>query len=392
VGLSPGLGQSVTQGNDEPVRVLQDAISKLIARIVYTMNHLRDGLIFWGVDVVIPLKLDNAQQSISKTKEFLESLTVFNTAAKLKNFNVQVADIEAHRSSLDLVKTINAARDFINNLNPLINWLSTAEKLLPNEHPWLTEFGKTKESVLKQVKELRADEIKVLIGKISYELQKLKKDYIEHYVKLHSKHRLNKKDDKKKADLSNDLRIRNLLKLGEIDIMPKQQVNDTLDKLTSLKTCFNLTEQNLQADPICPHCRFNPAVESGTLSASHTLNQIDQLLDTTIASWTDMLIQNLKDEHTQESIDLLSEKDKAILDDFIKSKELPDKVEDNFVRILKEVLAGLTKVTINLDEIRRVISKAGGSITPAELKRVLDNYIDSLTQGKNPQRVRIVLE
>ncbi|MCB5251981.1 MAG: DUF6079 family protein, partial [Candidatus Cloacimonetes bacterium] len=85
-------------------------------------------------------------------------------------------------------------------------------------------------------------------------------------------------------------------------------------------------------------------------------------------------------------------KDKAILDEFIKSKELPDKVDDNFVRILKEVLAGLTKVTINLDEIRRVISRAGGSITPAELKRVLDMYIDTLTQGKNPQRVRIVLE
>ena len=201
-----------------------------------------------------------------------------------------------------------------------------------------------------------------------------------------------KQDDKKKADLSNDLRIRNLLKLGEIDIMPKQHINDILDKLTSLKTCFNLTEQSLQADPICPHCRFNPAVESGTLSASHTLNQIDQLLDTTIASWTVMLIQNRRDEHTQESISLLSDKDKAILDEFIKSKELPDKVDDNFVRILKEVLAGLTKVTINLDEIRRVISKAGGSITPAELKRVLDAYIDSLTQGMNPQRVRIVLE
>ena len=392
VGLSPGLAQSVTQGNDEPVRVLQDAISKLIARIVYTMNHLRDGLIFWGVDVVVPLKLDNAQQSISKTKEFLESLTVFNTAAKLKNFNVQVADIEAHRSSLDLVKTINAAREFINNLNPLINWLSTAEKLLPSEHPWLTEFGKTKESVLKQVKELKADEIKALTGKISYELQKLKKDYIEHYVKLHSKHRLNKQDDKKKAELSNDFRIRNLLKLGEIDIMPKQQVNEILDKLATLKTCFNLTEPNLQAEPICPHCKFNPAVESGTSSASHILSQIDQLLDTIITNWTEMLIQNLKDEHTQESIALLSSKDKATLEAFIASKELPDKVDDNFVNILKEVLAGLIKVTINLDEIRRVISKAGGSITPAELKRVLDAYIDSLTQGINPQRVRIVLE
>ena len=392
VGLSPGLAQSITQGSDDPVRALQDAISKLISRIVITMNHLRDGLIFWGVDMSVPLNLDKAQQTITKTKEFFESLTAFNSAAKLKNFNTPVADIELHRSSLDLVKTINAARDFIINLNPLINWLSTAENLLSTEHPWQTGFGKIKEDVLEQVHDIKADEIKALTGKISYELQKLKKDYIEQYVKLHSKHRLNKQDDKKKADLSNDLRIRNLLKLGEIDIMPKQQVNDILDKLTSLKTCFNLTEQNLQADPICPHCRFNPAVESGTLSASHTLNQIDQLLDTTIASWTEMLIQNLKDEHTQESIDLLSEKDKALLDEFIKSKELPDKVDDNFVKILKEVLAGLTKVTINLDEIRRVISKAGGSITPAELKRVLDNYIDSLTQGKNPQRVRIVLE
>ena len=392
VGLSPGLAQSITQGSDNPVRALQDAITKLISRIVFTMNHLRDGLIFWGLDLGVPLKLENAQQSLSKTKEFLESLTAFNTAAKLKNFNVPVAEIEAQRSSLDLVKTINAAQDFINNLNPLINWLSTAEKLLPGEHPWQTEFGKVKETVLAQVKELKADEIKAITGKISYELQKLKKDYIEHYVKLHSKHRLNKQDDRKKAELSNDLRIRNLLKLGEIDIMPKQQVNDILEKLVSLKTCFNLTEQNLQADPICPHCRFNPAVESGTASASHILSQIDQMLDGTIASWTEMLIQNLQDEHTQETIALLSEQDGALLDEFVKSKELPDKVDDNFVKILKEVLAGLIKVTINMGEIRRVISKAGGSITPAELKRVLDQYIDSLTQGKNPQRVRIVLE
>ena len=392
VGLSPGLAQNVTHGNDEPVRVLQDAITKLISRIVITMNHLRDGLIFWGVDLAVPLNLDKAQQTITKTKEFFESLTAFNSAAKLKNFNTPVADIELHRSSLDLVKTINAARDFIIYLNPLINWLSTAEKLLPGEHPWQTEFGKDKEAVLTQVKELKADEIKALTGKISYELKKLKKDYIEHYVKLHSKHRLNRQEDKKKADLSNDLRIRNLLKLGEIDIMPKQQVNEILEKLSGLKTCFNLTEQNLQADPICPHCKFNAAVESGASSASHILSQIDQILDNTITNWTEMLLQNLQDEHTQESIALLSEQDKAVLDQFIKNKELADKVDDNFVKILKEVLAGLIKVTINMDEIRRVISKAGGSITPAELKRVLDQYIDSLIQGKNPQRVRIVLE
>ncbi|MCB5228480.1 MAG: DUF6079 family protein [Candidatus Cloacimonetes bacterium] len=392
VGLSPGLAQNITQGNDEPVRVLQDAITKLISRIVFTFNHLSGGLIFWGLDLKDPLQLENAQLDISKTKEFLESLSVFNTGAKLKNFNMPVADIEAHRHSLNLVKAINAAQDFIHNLNPLINWLSTAEKLLPTGHPWQDGFGKAKDSVLAQVKELKADEIKAATGKISYELQKLKKDYIEHYVKLHSRQRLNRQEDKNKAELSSDVRILSLRKLGEIDIMPKQQVNEVLEKLEALKTCFNLTENNLQADPICPHCRFNAAVESGASSASHTLTQIDQMLEMTLDNWTEILLQNLQGEHTQESISLLSDEDKASLAEFINSKKLPDKVDDSFVRILKEVLAGLIKVTISMDELRRVISKAGGSITPDDLKRVLDQYIDSLSQGKNPQRVRIVLE
>ncbi|MDD3535030.1 MAG: DUF6079 family protein [Candidatus Cloacimonetes bacterium] len=392
VDLPSGLAQSIAQGSDDQVRALQDAISKSITRIVFAINHLSAGLIFWGLDLKASLQLENAQQNLGKAKEFLESLAVFNTAAKLKNFNVPVADIESQRVSLNLVQTIKAAKDFIDNLNPLINWLSTAEKLLPTENPWQDGFGKTKEIVLKQVKELKAEEIKALTGKISYELQKLKKDFIEHYVNLHSKQRLNRQDDKTKAELSNDFRIHSLLKLGEIDIMPKQQVNDILEKLAILRTCFNLTEQNLQADPICPHCKFNAAVETGTVSASHILRQIDQMLDMTIDNWTEMLLQNLQDEHTQESISLLSDKDIAILDEFIQSKKLPDKLDDSFVRILKEVLAGLIKVTINMDEIRRVISKAGGSISPIDLKRVLDQYIDSLTQGKNPQRVRIVLE
>ena len=392
VGLSPGLAQNISQGNDEPVRVMQDAIAKLIARTVFTMNHLSGGLIFWGLDLKETLHLENAPQNLAKAKEFLESLTIFNTAAKLKNFNVPVADIEAQRYFLDLVKTINAAQDFIQNLNPLINWLSTAEKLLPGDHPWQNEFGNGKNSIFTLVKGLKTHEIKESTGRISYELQKLKKSYIEHYVVLHSKQRLNRQDDQKKAGLSNDLRIQSLRKLGEIDIMPVQQINEVLDKLAALKTCFNLTENNLQTDPICPHCRFNAAVESGTSSASHTLSQIDQMLDLTLENWSGMLLKNLQSEHTQDSMSLLSEKDKAVLNRFIKNRELPDRIDDSFVKILKEVLAGLIKVTINMDEIKRVISKAGGSITPNDLKRILDQYIDSLTEGKNPQRVRIVLE
>ena len=392
VGQAPGLVNNITQGNDDQISALQDAISKLIARIVFITNDLKEGLIFWGEDLAVPLNLENAQQTLNKTKEFLESLTVFNSAAKLKNFNTPVEEIETQRCSLEMIKTINAARSFIDNLNQHVNWLSKAENLLPRDHPWQKEYLITKEDILKQVRCLKADKIKDLTGKISNQLQKLKKAYIIHYVELHSKNRLNRHYDQKKAEFLKDPRLHDLKALGGIEIMPKQAIDKIGTTLTDLKTCFNLTEQNLQKDPICPYCKFNPALESSTISASQSLYQIDQLLDLTISSWTDMLIQNLKDEHIQESIALLSNDDRAILDEFVRSNELPDKVDGNFVNILSQVLAGLIKVTISLEEIRAEIRKAGGSLTPDELKRILDNYVDSLTQGKDPQRVRIVLE
>ena len=87
-------------------------------------------------------------------------------------------------------------------------------------------------------------------------LNELKREYIITYMTLHSRARLGMNDDKRKAVLLRDARLNTLKQLTTIDLMPASQLTDFQNRLAGLKSCFALTEQELQALPICPHCGF----------------------------------------------------------------------------------------------------------------------------------------
>ncbi|HPL26308.1 MAG TPA: DUF6079 family protein, partial [Myxococcota bacterium] len=219
--------------------------------------------------------------------------------------------------------------------------------------------------------------------------------------------------DKRKAGLLNDQRLQTLLKLAGIDLMPRQQLTDYQNRLAGLKSCFALTEQNLDASPICPHCSFKPSVEAvqspksqvqssldlgswtkdlGLSNAAAILNALDDELDRMLENWTKALLSNLEDPITQANMDLLKIDDREPLEAFIKSKELPVPLDSNFVHALKEVLSGLVKVTVKAQELQQALQVTDGPATPAEMKKRFEEYIDQLTKGKDPAKVRIIME
>jgi len=71
---------------------------------------------------------------------------------------------------------------------------------------------------------------------------------------------------------------------------------------------------------------------------------------------------------------------------------LPEILDNQFVSLLKQVLSGLTRVTISLADIQRAISHAGGSLSPQELRNVFEEYVNDLEKGKDSSKIRIVLE
>lgn len=403
LGMTPGMAQLVTQGKDEPVQNLQQAVSKIVGRIVMAQQTLRKGLSFWGLNL---LTGDADQQAISSNqqlenaKAFFESLQAYSSPGKLKNFRYSASEVLAHEKAVKALDALDALREFIMDHSPTASWLSKAEAELPADHDWVDRMKTTRQDVLDALKQTDLTELASQSQSIGAKLQKLKKDYTVAYIGLHTKARLGVNDDKRKAGLLGDQRLQTLLKLAGIDLMPRQQLTDYQNRLAGLKSCFALTEQNLDASPICPHCRFRPVVEIGVSgsdnaqlgNAAAILNALDDELDRMLENWTKVLLSNLEDPVTQANMDLLKIDDREPLEAFIKSKELPVPLDSNFVHALKEVLSGLVKVTVKAQELQQALQVTDGPATPAEMKKRFEEYIDRLTKGKDPANVRMVVE
>ncbi len=392
LGMTPGMAQLVTQGKDEPVQNLQQAVGKIVKRIVMTQQTLREGLSFWGLDLLAGTDLASQTSGLDEAKGFFESLQAYSSPGKLKNFRYSAPEVLAHEKAVKALDELDALREFIMDHSPTASWLSTAEAVLPAEHDWVDRMKTTRQDVLDALKQADLTELASQSQSIGAKLQKLKKDYTVAYIGLHTKARLGVNDDKRKAGLLNDQRLQTLLKLAGIDLMPRQQLTDYQNRLAGLKSCFALTEQNLDASPICPHCGFRPSVETGTAAGSQMIDQMDAQLDAMVTAWTSTILSNLEDPITQANMDLLKIDDREPLEAFIKSKELPVPLDSNFVHALKEVLSGLVKVTVKAQELQQALQVTDGPATPAEMKKRFEEYIDQLTKGKDPAKVRIVME
>jgi hypothetical protein len=66
--------------------------------------------------------------------------------------------------------------------------------------------------------------------------------------------------------------------------------------------------------------------------------------------------------------------------------------EQGFIHALKEVLSGLIKVSITSDDLRTALVSGGSPAAPSEMEKRFEEYMDKLTKGKEPGKVRIVLE
>jgi hypothetical protein len=111
-----------------------------------------------------------------------------------------------------------------------------------------------------------------------------------------------------------------------------------------------------------------------------------------LTGWTNTLLSNLEDPMTQANLELLKAEERKPLEDFIKTRELPVPLDNNFVYTIKEVLSSLIKITVKVQSLQEALQITDGPATPAELKKRFDSYIDQLTRGKDPAKVRLVLE
>ena len=105
---------------------------------------------------------------------------------------------------------------------------------------------------------------------------------------------------------------------------------------------------------------------------------------------------SLQDSSTGASVALLQPPQRTLVEEFVKDlaagAELPRDPDDELIEALRETLSGLEKLPIKADQLRERLLPGGAPSTPDQLKERLDRYLGELTRGRDPARVRIVLE
>jgi hypothetical protein len=392
LGLTPGMAQLVTQGKDEPVQQLQRAITDTVERLVLVQQSLQNSLFFWGRSLMAEDEVKKLRAKLDETKTFLESLQAYTTTGKLKNFRYDASEVTVHRDGLDSLTEIKSLEELVGDLGSTASYLSTAEAVLPAGHEWIDKMKAARDEVIAQISDPARRSAASFRQQTQRKLGDLKKAYLLAYLSMHSKARLGVNEDKRKALLMGDERLKDLQKLSTIDLMPRQHLSDFQNRLAGLKSCFALTEQELDASPVCPHCSFKPGAEPPTAPAATMLNVLDGELDKLVENWTQTLLANLEDPTTKANLTLLKPEPRKLVDDFIKKRTMPDGLDQDFIHALQEVLSGLTKISVKVGDLRDALLVGASPATPAEMRKRFDEYLDQLTKGKEPGKVRIILE
>lgn len=389
LGLSPGLAQMATQGSEEPVRQLLDAVTNLINRTLLAGVDLKDKLAFWGMPLLSESEFGDYHIRLLSLKTFAEGLQPYNTVGKLKNLRVDSSDIEMQKQNLAVLKTAEHLLAFVADLGTLAAYISQAELILPSEHPWLNEARTVRNQTLEK---LAADRTAQNTAEYKLALTKLKKSYVNAYIGLHSKARLGVSEDKAKLALAKDNRLVAMRALAAISLMPTSQLTGFEEKLGNLKSCSSLVDSNLQTAVYCPHCNFNPKNEQTSFLRIKCSQTTGSELDALIEAWQQSLIDNLSDPFIESNFELLRPAARKLVKGFLADGKLPDPVTPEFVTAVQEALSGLEKVGITAEDIKLALLQGGSPATQEDLRKRFETFLLDRSKGKDASKLRFVVD
>lgn len=386
--LAPGLAEMLRQGSEEPLGALTTAALNEAKRVAALRATLARGLRVWSLDWS-PAPEQGAQ--IDAYQKFLESLTAYKTLGQLKNFQPADAELAAHAATRRTVDEFARRDEFKRRFDAELAWLSTAEGVMPADGAFAQSLVHERAALLDRLQRAPAAALDALERDMAAALKSLRARCVDEYRALHARARLDADADRRKAALIKDERMKALPALATLPLLPRKDYTDLTARLDAIRSCASLSDADLAAQPLCPHCSFRPASEPTPAPADERLKHAEHELERIHKHWTEQLLANLDDPSLQGTLDLMDAAARERIEQFRRRRALPAPVDAAFVQALGQAFAGLVRVTVPLAELAAALQSGDGPATADELQRRFAAYVDSLTRGHDPKRVRLVV-
>ena len=229
---------------------------------------------------------------------------------------------------------------------------------------------------------------------VTRELEKLKTEYISIYADLHRELTLGPKSDNQRRKLYDDMRLKALEELAEIDLVGAAGRSELIawqQSIRNLPPCPDFHEGLLQDSPTCPRCRLQPLYRAGG-NAEKMLRILDERLDKMLIGWRQALRTNLGSETVKHSLDAMSPKERKVIDTFLGQKDDDPAIPDSFVRAASQALHGIEALTIPVDTLLDALKTGGLPTTVDELQRRFNDYIHKIMRGHDTRNTRLNLD
>lgn len=391
-GISSGLLASESTYSTALESLLKVAQEKVNA--AWNMkNFLQKHYCLWG-NTIIPMgtatKLAEKIGYVHTIGDDIRSR--FTTVAKLKNFDYDDAKLKQLEDGLSAIALAERVRQFRDDLLDVCNYIETAETKLPEGSDMKPAFAEQKTAYQAvQTRLLEDDWDSEETDDVVISLGELKKKYIAWYMAEHKAYRLDHAGSQKKGTIQQSITWKSLIALKGIHgILPTSQLMDLTSQLVALKTCYELTEPEMQKQADCPHCHFNPA-DNDSKPVHGRLGQIEDKADEVLNGWTNTLKSALEDPMLESQKALLGKNARAAIDKFLNSGLLPIPVDQQFIDSVNSMLSGLESLEVHMDKLQAVMT-SWGPCTPDDFKQKLTQWVDSQTSGKDKSKVRIVIK
>jgi hypothetical protein len=375
---------------DRMIEAIADILKKveaIIEDILRVKEEINKGIYIWDYVPEMLEEKDTYLDKLNKFKEFLDSLKIYNTPAKLKSFKYTAEEIEENFKTNRILKDIKLILEFREKIRDYVDYLKAAEAFTDD-----STFKEIITEVKNKIKEAMNDLSKLnedYINEILEDLKRAKKRYKEVYIAEHRKYRLDINEDDKKAKLLSSKEFDNLRKLCQIkDIFNSKKFDDITNKLSSALTCYSLTDDDMERNVICPHCKFNPK-DNNKVLVDGLIDSIEDEVLNTLNDWEQQLLKALEDSIIAENMKYLKPDEKREIEEFISNKKLPEVISSNFINAINQLMEGFDKIELKSEDLKEIIPK--GPITVDEFKDAIDKYINNLLKGKQKDKVRILI-
>ncbi|MBN1887191.1 MAG: hypothetical protein JW850_04355 [Thermoflexales bacterium] len=374
------------------VEQLQKQVASSLDRLVMVRQKGQAGLPLWETSLLEGQVKADVLGHLDGHKTFLESLQTYNTPGKLRNLCYNADQVKAQAAGRALVAELEALAETVAAIQPLTAYLGVAMAVLPAGHEWSGQVKAVQDKQLAQLRDAKNWRQPTLRSALSAALENLKGEYIQLYLDLHRRARLNVAEDERKKRLLGDPHHKQLTTLSAIDFLPVADLAEWESRLSSLRPCYAIGASDLKGHPICPNCGYRPVEEPAGKAAQTVLDEQEDRLGQLYIDWTNALLANLRQEATQANVALMTSGQRELIQGLVDAGALPDKVSYELVQTVKEALAGLERVAVPPEDILLALTEGGMPCTVQELLSRFRGFVDKKTLGKDPNKVRIVVE